>query len=332
MLCWPTRYELHEMMKLHMLRSRSRVADMESDSSPLCCCEYEDEKGGRNHVLGFLCDCDAFDDVADRLFDGRNVPDERYAQIWSTAEDRIRVPFPRGARKIPSFLFPPFFVIVLLNASKFGLVAFTLSHLVAILAVLFFHRKILRFRPRTKFFAIWALSAFFFLFVYVYEIQIVGIFALPKTVSFFENAFLIGTLVIAGFSLRKIKRPKDVALKGVFCRACDKNVVGRDHHCVWIDACVTEADVGAFCVFLVSLLAALGAFALICLTSVCESEFRFNDLILWPKSCAVLNAHFEGDAELVFAAGIHAVVIAVPIAALLTVTVYTKVCKRKVLY
>ena len=47
------------------------------------------------------------------------------------------------------------------------------------------------YRPQTKFFAMWSLATFAFLF-YIYQFHIVGILYWPKTVSPVENLILIG--------------------------------------------------------------------------------------------------------------------------------------------
>ena len=38
------------------------------DDSPLCCCEYFDRHGNRNHVLGLLCACDDLGGAATAFF------------------------------------------------------------------------------------------------------------------------------------------------------------------------------------------------------------------------------------------------------------------------
>ncbi|XP_045557895.1 LOW QUALITY PROTEIN: palmitoyltransferase ZDHHC23-B [Salmo salar] len=35
---------------------------------PLCCCEYVDRRGGRSHVAACCCDCEDLDDACDRFF------------------------------------------------------------------------------------------------------------------------------------------------------------------------------------------------------------------------------------------------------------------------
>ena len=47
------------------------------------------------------------------------------------------------------------------------------------------------YRPQTKFFAMWSLATFAFLF-YIYQFHVVGILYWPKTVSPIENLILIG--------------------------------------------------------------------------------------------------------------------------------------------
>ena len=47
------------------------------------------------------------------------------------------------------------------------------------------------YRPQTKFFAMWSLATFAFLF-YIYQFHVVGILYWPRTVSPIENLILIG--------------------------------------------------------------------------------------------------------------------------------------------
>ena len=54
------------------------------------------------------------------------------------------------------------------------------------------------YRPQTKFFAMWSLATFAFLF-YIYQFHVVGILYWPKTVSPIENLILIGKYLYIKF-------------------------------------------------------------------------------------------------------------------------------------
>ena len=51
------------------------------------------------------------------------------------------------------------------------------------------------YRPQTKFFAMWSLATFAFLF-YIYQFHVVGILHWPKTVSPIENLCLMGNFFL----------------------------------------------------------------------------------------------------------------------------------------
>lgn len=38
----------------------------EPELEPLCCCEYIDRNGEKNHVAAFLCDCQDLDEGCER--------------------------------------------------------------------------------------------------------------------------------------------------------------------------------------------------------------------------------------------------------------------------
>ena len=101
----------------------SRVSREES----LCCCEYARASDGETrHLLQFLCECDAFDQLADDALSSccsmlccgccdepppphAKPPDPRTRQavrrqllrrVCKTGADRFRVPWPGGARTV----------------------------------------------------------------------------------------------------------------------------------------------------------------------------------------------------------------------------------------
>ena len=61
-----------------------------------------------------------------------------------------------------------------------------------------------RSRPHTTYFVSHSLTTTALLF-YVYEFDIVGVIALPKTVSFKENLLLVSALASAAFFVRRVR-------------------------------------------------------------------------------------------------------------------------------
>ena len=60
------------------------------DANPLCCCEYENERGERSHLLAFCCDCAELDEAVDRLISRKEMPNNAFQQIYGVLEDRFR--------------------------------------------------------------------------------------------------------------------------------------------------------------------------------------------------------------------------------------------------
>ena len=57
--------------------------------------------GERAHLCGLFCDCQELDDTFDRLITRTKVPEKRCEAILEVIEDRLRLPWPRGAIKLP---------------------------------------------------------------------------------------------------------------------------------------------------------------------------------------------------------------------------------------
>merc|ERR1712203_1078289 len=49
----------------------------------------------------FFCDCQELDDTFDRLIMRAKIPEKRCEAILGVIEDRLRIPWPRGAIKVP---------------------------------------------------------------------------------------------------------------------------------------------------------------------------------------------------------------------------------------
>ena len=56
-----------------------------------------------------------------------------------------------------------------------------------------------------------------------------------------------------------------------YCRICQHNVPGKDHHCVWVDACISKTNIYPFISFLVCIFLTLIHAGLLFLTSVCDN-------------------------------------------------------------
>ncbi|TRY78454.1 hypothetical protein TCAL_06153 [Tigriopus californicus] len=299
-------------------------------SDPLCCCEYINANGQRSHVLGFLCDCAELDDTVDRLFAGQSVPKSKVLEIWNVLEDRSRVPWWRGAQPVPLDVVVPWILVPLgLWLAQWNVYVLVVVHALMLPSLYIWYRLIWRFKPHNRFYTSWSVATTCVLF-YVYEFEVVGFIALPKTISFWENLVLIGSGLLAIFFVKETRRRSLWVQKlghpqrsERFCRICETSVVGRKHHCFWIGICISESNQRHFMGFLVSLCLTLVQYSLLSLTSVCQSYLVFYDLVLVPSDCAMVNDKFEGNPNLVWASGIHSGGIAILIFTMIVV----KICR-----
>ncbi|XP_059247928.1 palmitoyltransferase ZDHHC23 isoform X3 [Mustela nigripes] len=83
----------------------------EPELEPLCCCEYIDRNGEKNHVAACLCDCQDLDEGCDRWITGKSVPPETCERIMDTISDRLRIPGLRGAQKVNISILPPLILL-----------------------------------------------------------------------------------------------------------------------------------------------------------------------------------------------------------------------------
>ena len=170
---------------------------MEKAEDPLCCCEYTNVHGDRAHLCGLLCDCSELDDTVDKFITGAKLPDQRFQAILEVIEDRLRLPWPRGAVKIQVDKVTPWILVPALfyGASYSWLSQVTVNGMVLPLVIFCKYQTCLRgyYRCNTKFFAMWSLATFFYMF-YIYQYQVVGILRWPKIISPLENLALMGKI------------------------------------------------------------------------------------------------------------------------------------------
>jgi hypothetical protein len=98
---------------------------------------------------------------------------------------------------------------------------------------------------------------------------------------------------------------------GRFCKACSAYIVQKDHHCVWINECVSASNFGSFLYFLLMVALALFHGGLLLLTSACQTSTPILDnLILIPTSCEHYNHNFSGDPDITFFSGCQCIYMA----------------------
>ncbi|XP_004475690.2 palmitoyltransferase ZDHHC23 isoform X1 [Dasypus novemcinctus] len=79
----------------------------EPELEPLCCCEYIDRNGEKNHVAACLCDCQDLDEGCERWITCKSLQPETCEKIMDTISDRLRIPWLRGAKKVNISIIPP---------------------------------------------------------------------------------------------------------------------------------------------------------------------------------------------------------------------------------
>ncbi|XP_027305410.3 palmitoyltransferase ZDHHC23 isoform X2 [Anas platyrhynchos] len=120
---------------------------------PLCCCEYVDRRGRRNHLAACCCDCRELDEGCDRWLTCRSLPPGALERIVDDVADRCRVPWFAGAVKINVSLVPPLVLLpVFLHVAALhfllGLVVLTSLPVVVLWYYYLTHRR----KERTLFF------------------------------------------------------------------------------------------------------------------------------------------------------------------------------------
>ena len=156
-----------------------------------------------------------------------------------------------------------------------------------------------------------AFSKFKYLFLYL--LQVVGFGRMPKIVSPWENLCLISFLVGAFYSAYSVRSralessgsmeggmPEAAAPGGLFatryCRVCTTTVPHKEHHCVWLDVCVSFGNFYPFVAFLFCIFVTLIHSGLLFLTSVCDSirDFRYIVLV-WDIGTVWFHHNHESD-------------------------------------
>ena len=232
------------------------------DDSPLCCCEYFDRHGNRNHVLGLLCACDDLDGAADSLLRGSAPGRDQIDQILAEIDDRLRVPFPGGAwhvgvsGSVPWFLLP--FMLIIGGLSLRCLV---IVGALMIPSLLWWHRRALKMRKRTSFLYAWMLASLSFESLLYY-------FALARQRPSWHDtstmAFgipLLSTIIFLLLVKRAdpsscagVADAESATARSVRCAVSGIKVPRYDHYCAWVDEPVGSSNHRAYILFVWSML------------------------------------------------------------------------------
>ncbi|XP_064138202.1 palmitoyltransferase ZDHHC23 isoform X1 [Loxodonta africana] len=135
------------------MKPAKKKKTQEPELEPLCCCEYIDRNGEKNHVAACLCDCQDLDESCERWIQCKSVQPETCERIVDTVSDRLRIPWLRGARKVNLSIVPPLIVLpVLLHVASWHFLLGVLVLISLPVLALWYYYLTHRRKERTLFF------------------------------------------------------------------------------------------------------------------------------------------------------------------------------------
>ena len=171
---------------------------MRGAREPLCCCEYFNEHGDRSHILTCCCDCQAFDEIFERLITCRSFDTTLTDRVKATMWDRCRFPYPGGAKTINwslvgAILLPP--ICLICSSFHFLVNAASLTAFISLFFFLSQSQSELHFSFVISFLVTQVL-------IYASEIQ-------PSLdIQYYENIVIYSTLIASGVCLFGAKYSK----------------------------------------------------------------------------------------------------------------------------
>nr|XP_033798500.1 palmitoyltransferase ZDHHC23 [Geotrypetes seraphini]XP_033798501.1 palmitoyltransferase ZDHHC23 [Geotrypetes seraphini]XP_033798502.1 palmitoyltransferase ZDHHC23 [Geotrypetes seraphini]XP_033798504.1 palmitoyltransferase ZDHHC23 [Geotrypetes seraphini] len=112
-------YYADEVKPERMKKKNRRRSEAEE---PLCCCEYIDRDGKKNHLAACFCNCEDLDEACDRWITCKSLQPDTLQNITETFSDRFRIPWLRGAKKVDvSFVLPLVLLPVCLHVAALHL-------------------------------------------------------------------------------------------------------------------------------------------------------------------------------------------------------------------
>ncbi|XP_023700938.1 palmitoyltransferase ZDHHC23-B isoform X1 [Paramormyrops kingsleyae] len=324
---------------------RGKVRPPEPDD-PLCCCEYVDRQGDRQHMAACCCDCEDLDQACDRWLKRQPQKADSLSRVIAVVTDRLRVPWLRGAKRVELSVVPPLVLLpVLLRlAALHFLVGMAVLTILPVL-VLWYYYVTHRRKGRTLFFlslALFSLAYMYYLFltevlprgdvggaqlVTVTTGMVLTLISLARTkrdpgfvkacpsdahstVTYYgrlseqdEQSQSNGSCQVVAIASRaappgqgtgpatqanglkknwcptcRIMRPP----RSGHCRICSACVYRMDHHCVWINSCVGQANHRNFLLtLLLFLLTSVYGISLV-LRSICPRQNLLYALFYCP--------------------------------------------------
>lgn len=303
-------------------------------SNPLCCCEYIDQDGNRNHILACCCNCVDLDRAVDSFCCCRGGNQGSCGRALLTMVDRMRIPWLGGAKHISCDILMP--MVLLPSLFAFGAINFpctAVAFLSMLLLVLQLHRSYFRTIPNTKFFCSWTYTSLAMIFL-IYEFLVVPFLEITPQ----ENWTFIVVSIISIFSLFKVQTLRDslnylndvesvesnplnskasntcstcasyLMPRMVHCSTCQKCIPKRELHCLWFGCCVGSHNLLWFIICLLSLSVSLLYSSNLILTTVCRPYQVWGSLLL-PEDCS--EVYYEFRFALCFVSGLYSLMMSV---------------------
>ncbi|XP_034255489.1 palmitoyltransferase ZDHHC23 [Thrips palmi] len=301
----------------------------------LCCCEYIDKDGRRNHILACCCNCVELDKAFDSFCCCRRGGHPGCDRVILAMLDRMRVPWLGGAKLISCDILLP--MLLLPSLFAFGAINFpctVVAFLSMLLLVLQLHRTYFRSIPNSKFFCTWTYTSFALIFL-IYEFLVVPF--LEITIQ--ENLIFIVVSIMSILSLYKVQTLRNsqasflndvekgdssllnskasntcsvcttyMTPRMVHCSTCQKCVPKRELHCLWFGCCIGSHNLFWFIICLVSLSVSLLYSSNLILTTVCRPYQVVGSLLL-PEDCS--EVYYEFRFALCFVSGLYSLMMSV---------------------
>ncbi|KAJ8347880.1 hypothetical protein SKAU_G00264690 [Synaphobranchus kaupii] len=136
---------------------------------PLCCCEFVNHEGERSHMAACFCDCQHLDQACDRWLKGESQKEGALLHLVAVVQDRLRVPWPYGARRADLSVIPPLVLLpVLLHLAALHVLLGVLVMIGLPVLVLWYYYATHRRKGRTLFFlslVLFSLGYMYYLFL-----------------------------------------------------------------------------------------------------------------------------------------------------------------------
>ena len=250
----------------------------------LCCCEYSTPAAttGGKHISHHFCDCQRLEDALVRLCSTCCTDSSAWHIIFNQIQSKSLVPFPGGAVKVPIELWCGALVYLLFRMSRWYVyleerpwhAAFATALLVALMGwanLLMSRRKI-----RTDVFMTWFLISVLhdawtvwkdlFSSGEIYPLEgivllLLGLLMLVILATVRRQAGRAHTRYMRSNDSKRMadaQQVRTVTLRSKHCSMCNHRLDTFDHHCTFINCCVSEENHVMFALFCLSATSSIG--------------------------------------------------------------------------